>query len=590
MTVLDSPRGSPGSIPPAPFDDFYMPAVYPMFLQVLHAISDQVWFSIAIQHLGGIAAGLIVFLAMRRLGLRPAIACVPTACILLAGDHLYLEHVFMADWLLLALAIAGLAAGVRGLVPAIDHRWLLAAGALLAAAGLTRSVGIVLPAVLALTALVCAAAPIRDRLLAAGAALAGAAAILAVYFGAFAISDGRYAGLTDFAGWNLYSRVAPFADCSRFDPPDGTEVLCEDVPPSDRPGPFGYVWVADSVSRANFDPLGPETGEPLGRFARQVILHQPLDYLEAVGEDFVRYFDPHAGTRPFAGQSPETISFAYRDPNAERNVIDALELRYDGVELNRAGERALGTYQAIFRVGGVVLLAAFVATVLGMFLARGALRLGTVLFGLSALALYLVPVITNSYDFRYGIPPGALIAISGILGACGMLVRYLPRSGARQCSSTRPRNCWVRSFCGLSSTCAGGPSSTTTPASMNTTLFATSRAKPISWVTTIIVIPSAASSRITSSTPLTSSGSSAEVTSSNSITCGSIASARAIATRCCWPPERRSGYSPSLSASPTRASSDSPFSRASAALRSSTFSWAMQTFSSAVLCGNRLKC
>ena len=427
MTLVDSPRFARVD-PSGLFSDFYMPAVYAGFLQVLHAISDQVWFSVAIQHLGGIAAGLIVFLAMRRLGLRPAIACVPTACILLAGDHLYLEHVFMADWLLLALAIAGLAAGVRGLVPAIDHRWLLAAGALLATAGLTRSVGIVLPGVLALTALVCAPAQIRDRLLAAGAALAGAAAILAVYFGAFAISDGRYAGLTDFAGWNLYSRVAPFADCSRFDPPDGTEVLCEDVPPADRPGPFGYVWVADSVSRANFDPLGPETGEPLGRFARQVILHQPLDYLEAVGEDFVRYFDPHAGTRPFAGQSPETISFAYRDPRAERNVVDALELRYDGVELNRAGERALGTYQAIFRVGGVVLLAAFVATVLGMFLARGALRLGTVLFGLSALALYLVPVITNSYDFRYGIPPGALIAISGILGACGMLVRYLPRA------------------------------------------------------------------------------------------------------------------------------------------------------------------
>ena len=56
---------------------------------------------------------------------------------------------------------------------------------------------------------------------------------------------------------------------------------------------------------------------------------------------------------------------------------------------------------------------------------------------------------------------------------------------------------------------------------------------------------------------MTSSGSSAEVTSSKSITCGSIASARAIATRCCWPPERRSGYSSILSASPTRSSSAS---------------------------------
>ena len=36
---------------------------------------------------------------------------------------------------------------------------------------------------------------------------------------------------------------------------------------------------------------------------------------------------------------------------------------------------------------------------------------------------------------------------------------------------------------------------------------------------------------------------------------GSIANARTIATRCCWPPESRSGYSSALSASPNRSSS-----------------------------------
>ena len=98
------------------------------------------------------------------------------------------------------------------------------------------------------------------------------------------------------------------------------------------------------------------------------------------------------------------------------------------------------------------------------------------------------------------------------------------------------------------------PARRSSPSSMKTTRSPTSRAKAISWVTTIIVIPSATSSRITSSTSLTSSGSSALVTSSKSIRCGSIASARAIATRCCWPPESRSGYWSSLSASPTRSS------------------------------------
>ncbi len=64
-----------------------------------------------------------------------------------------------------------------------------------------------------------------------------------------------------------------------------------------------------------------------------------------------------------------------------------------------------------------------------------------------------------------------------------------------------------------------------------------SLAKPISWVTTTIVIPSLARSFITSKTSPTISGSSAEVGSSNNMISGFIAKARAIATRCFCPPE-----------------------------------------------------
>ena len=69
----------------------------------------------------------------------------------------------------------------------------------------------------------------------------------------------------------------------------------------------------------------------------------------------------------------------------------------------------------------------------------------------------------------------------------------------------------------------------------------TLRAKFISCVTTIMVMPSLASWRITTSTSRRSSGSSAEVGSSNSMTLGDMASARAMATRCCCPPDRRAG-------------------------------------------------
>ena len=85
--------------------------------------------------------------------------------------------------------------------------------------------------------------------------------------------------------------------------------------------------------------------------------------------------------------------------------------------------------------------------------------------------------------------------------------------------------------------------------------FAMSRAKPISWVAMTIVIPLPRARASTSSTSATSSGSRALVTSSSSRMSGCIASARTIATRCCWPPESRSGYSSALSASPKRSRS-----------------------------------
>src|SRR5712692_1869887 len=76
---------------------------------------------------------------------------------------------------------------------------------------------------------------------------------------------------------------------------------------------------------------------------------------------------------------------------------------------------------------------------------------------------------------------------------------------------TRRRNCRVRSCCGLSSTSLGRPSSAITPSAINTSRSPTSRAKPISCVTTSMVMPDFARSRITSSTSATSSGSKAEV-------------------------------------------------------------------------------
>ena len=95
---------------------------------------------------------------------------------------------------------------------------------------------------------------------------------------------------------------------------------------------------------------------------------------------------------------------------------------------------------------------------------------------------------------------------------------------------------------------------------------------------------------MTSSTSPTSSGSSADVISSSSSTLGRMASARAIATRCCCPPERCAGYADILASSPTRASNRRPSWSASAADTRWENRGPSSTLSSTVMWGKRLYC
>ena len=128
------------------------------------------------------------------------------------------------------------------------------------------------------------------------------------------------------------------------------------------------------------------------------------------------------------------------------------------------------------------------------------------------------------------------------------------------------------------------------PSLMNITLLATSLAKPISCVTTTIVMPASASSFITESTSPTISGSSADVGSSNSITSGFIASERIIATLCFCPPESCAGYASALSRRPILVRSSSAFFDASSFVITPSFTGASMIFAFIVMLANRLNC
>ena len=122
------------------------------------------------------------------------------------------------------------------------------------------------------------------------------------------------------------------------------------------------------------------------------------------------------------------------------------------------------------------------------------------------------------------------------------------------------------------------------------TRFATAWAKPISWVTTSIVMPSSASATIVSSTSLIISGSRALVGSSNSMIRGFMHRDRAMATRCCWPPDSWPGYLCACSGIFTFCRKYIAVSSASRFGTLRTQIGARVRFSRIVRCGNRLKC
>jgi hypothetical protein len=412
MLSFDSPRYARVG-PQEFFGDFWMPTGYPLLLHVLHSVTRELWFTIVIQHLLGLATGVILYLAMSRLGLRRWIACLPAAVVFLSGDQLYLEHQLIADSFFIFLAIAGLGAAVAWM-SGEKPGWLAVASVLLAMAALTRSVGVVCLPILLLVATATVKGSLRHRGMTLAVALLPGVAVFVFYFAAFKLAHGEYAGLTDMSGWNLYSRVAPFADCREFTPPQGTATLCEASPSSQRPGPYGYVWDANSIARRHF-ALRPN--DKLKAFSWQVVLHQPGDYLEAVGIDLLRYIEPSiVAPRGYSGQPPEILSFTWRDLSVERLVVKSLAKKYRGTTVHLHGGRILGAYQNLFRVGGLALAALIAFTLVGMIWSRGQIRFALILFGLNGLCLYIIPVLTISYDFRYGIPAQILVVVSGLLG------------------------------------------------------------------------------------------------------------------------------------------------------------------------------
>src|ERR1700733_692882 len=271
---------------------------YALFLRDLHVLGGQLWPTIVIQHISGLASAVFWWLIVRRCGGRAWLALFPAAVVALDGGEMFLEHSTLSESLFIVLLAAGVYFAARSL-DADGARWAGLSGLSLAVACTVRVVALPLLLVLLLWLALMSGGELRRRLRQSAIAGACGAAILGGYARGQPQQTG-YWGLTTSAGsWNLYSRIAPFADCHKFKPPTGTAMLCERTPPARRTASvadYAYSPASPAVRAFGWGD-GPYSATPaenheLASFTRAAIVHQPADYLKTFAEGMTAYVAP----------------------------------------------------------------------------------------------------------------------------------------------------------------------------------------------------------------------------------------------------------------------------------------------------------
>ena len=412
------------------FSDPARTAGYSILLRGLHLFSADVDVTILFQHLLGIATALLVYGSLRRLATPVWVAVVGAAAVLLSLDQIFLEHSLLTETpFTLAIAVV-IYAGVRSLdEPRVlvsvfgrgvtsRHLWIVAAGVALGLSAWMRSVTVPAVPVLVLWFALAPGGPWRARI--GRGALAGAAAVamLLAYAGLQAAHNG-YFGLTPSTGWAFYARTAQFADCTKFDPPAGTERLCEQTPPSARPGPDFYAWEPGSPARRLYGGQ-PNGNDELTEFARRAVTSQPLDYLRAVTIDSLRYFYPRLGARDYSGVGFDVIDIDRRAPGVEEEINAGIDAYYADEPLEITGLAGqLSDLQQVLRLQPWTMIVVTLLSLAALVLARGRLRAGIVLMLAISAALLIIPPATAIWSARYAVP------VSGPLVGCAAVGAWL---------------------------------------------------------------------------------------------------------------------------------------------------------------------
>ncbi|HEX8742632.1 MAG TPA: hypothetical protein VF712_05825 [Thermoleophilaceae bacterium] len=426
------------------FADGLRPMGYPLFLAAVRALSSELTVTVLLQHAMGIAGGLCAYAAARAFGAGRWAPLLPAAVLLLHGSLVWLEHGILTEGPFSFLVCAALLPAALAAQPARGPR---ARAGLAALAGLVGALAvtvrpIALPslALLALWAAWALPGGARERLAAAAALAVTAGGLLGANLSWANGETGRYS-FARHEYYAFYGRIAPFADCRRFDPPEGTDRFCPTTPPRTRPGP--RYWVFESASplvrsigrpSAAVDP--PDAHARVNAFSRAAALAQPGDYLRAVGRDLVRLVDPDFPLNPnpavgnggSGGQPGRTMrSLPGRStPRHERATLGLVARLYSNDRIERGRTGGFETYERVTRLDGVPWLVLLALALAGPFVTGGRERRAALMLLAYSLTLTVAPVALHSYDWRFqlvALGPLAMASAFGLGGLAALLRR-----------------------------------------------------------------------------------------------------------------------------------------------------------------------
>lgn len=374
---------------------------YPIFLLLLlpfHSIALVA----AVQHLLGLAIGVMIYALLRHKGL-PAwgatLAAVPP---LFDAQFLALEHQILSDELFIFLIVAAVTMLMWS--DQTDARQAAAAGLLLALATVTRNIALPLLIVMPVYLIVRRAGwrPV------VALAVAGGLPVL-LYAGWYAHTYGRFT-IDGGDGVSLWARTMTFANCQVIKPPAAEAVLCPNGSHYDASS--DYLWGRLSPINQIPGDYGTVNDGLALSFALRAIAAQPGAYVNDVADDTMLAFLWNPVAHPIRVGKPFYFHLVdYPVPESRAMVHPALKTYDPGVHEYRAVQPYAGflvVYQHIAYLRGPFLAAILLLGLLGI-------RRRTLLPWGAAMFLLVAPVAVLDFEYRYVMPAVPLACIAAAL-------------------------------------------------------------------------------------------------------------------------------------------------------------------------------